>query len=50
MINEGIINYRLSLHMLEMLKERNLISDEEFNAIDMENRKSFKVLEYQGLT
>jgi hypothetical protein len=44
MINETNINYMLSLHILNILKEKNLITEEEFNAIDNENRKSFKVM------
>lgn len=36
------VQYLLSLHMLKGLKEKKLISDEEFDAIDRENRRSFK--------
>jgi len=50
MINEANINYRLSLHILNTLKKKNLITQEEFEAIDLENKKSFKALEYQVLT
>ena len=50
MINEANINYRLSLNILKGLINKNLITQEEFNAIDNENKKSFKALEYQGLT
>ncbi len=49
MINESNINYRMSLHILKMLMRGNLITEQEFNAIDNENKKSFKALEYQGL-
>ena len=41
MINENEINYLMSLHILLMLKRENLITEEEFTAIDNENRKSF---------
>jgi predicted transcriptional regulator len=41
MINESNINYRLSVNILTMLKEKNLITEDEFTAIDNENRKSF---------
>lgn len=41
MINENKINYLMSLHILLMLKRENLITEEEFTAIDNENRKSF---------
>ena len=41
MINENEINYLMSLHILLMLKRENLITEEEFTAIDSENRKSF---------
>jgi hypothetical protein len=43
-MNENIINYKLSLQILKDLKNRNLITDEEFIAIDNENKKSFKTL------
>ncbi|KJR48371.1 hypothetical protein UF75_1169 [Desulfosporosinus sp. I2] len=36
-----MINYLLSLHILLMLKRKNLITEEEFTAIDKENKKSF---------
>ena len=36
-----LINYLLSLHILQMLKRENLITEEEFTAIDHENKKSF---------
>jgi len=49
MINENKINYQISLHILKMLVRENLITEQESNAIDQENRKSFKALEYQGL-
>ena len=41
MINENEINYLISLHILLMLKRENLITEEEFTAIDNENKKSF---------
>ena len=41
MINEKKINYQMSLHILMMLKRENLITEQEFTAIDNENRKSF---------
>lgn len=42
MSNKPNVEYLLSVHILRNLKERNLISDEEFDAIDRENRRSFK--------
>jgi hypothetical protein len=50
MINENRIHYQMSLHMLKMLRSKNLITEDEFAAIDNENKKSFKALEYQALT
>ncbi len=50
MLTENTISYQLSLHILNSLKEANLISEEEFMAIDRENKKSFKAQEYQGLS
>lgn len=41
------IDYLLSLHILKELKEKNLITEEEFIAIDSENKKSFKVADNQ---
>lgn len=41
MINENEMNYLISLHILLMLKRENLITEEEFTAINNENRKSF---------
>jgi len=41
LINENEINYLISLHILLMLKRENLITEEEFTAIDNENKKSF---------
>lgn len=41
MINENKINYQLSLHILKMLMRENLITEQEFTAIDNENKKSF---------
>ena len=50
MINEANINYRLSINIIKGLMDKNLITREEFDAIDKENKKSFKCSEYQGLT
>ncbi|SFG92431.1 hypothetical protein SAMN05660649_03146 [Desulfotomaculum arcticum] len=50
MLNENLINYQLSLHILDSLRKMNLITEEEFMAIDKENKKSFKAQEYQGLS
>ena len=41
MINDNKINYQLSLQILKMLMRENLITEQEFTAIDNENRKSF---------
>jgi len=41
LINENKINYQLSLHILKMLMRENLITEQEFTAIDNENKKSF---------
>ena len=41
MINYNKINYQLSLQILKMLMRENLITEQEFTAIDNENRKSF---------
>ena len=41
------IDYLLSLHILNELKEKKLITDEEFIDIDKENKKSFKVADNQ---
>ena len=41
------IDYLLSLHILNELKEKKLITEEEFIAIDNENKKSFKVTDNQ---
>jgi len=35
------INYLMSLQILMMLRRENLITEEEFTAIDKENKKSF---------
>jgi hypothetical protein len=48
--NENKINYQLSLHILKSLRDSNLISEEEFAAIDMDNQKSFQMQEYWALT
>lgn len=50
MINENIINYQLSVHILESLKNLSLITEEEFTAIDLDNQKSFRMQEYWALT
>ena len=47
MMNELNINYKLSLNILTGLMNKNLITREEFDAIDRENQKSFKVPENQ---
>jgi hypothetical protein len=39
------INYLMSLHILLMLKRNNLITQEEFTAIDNKNKKSFLTLD-----
>ncbi|WP_345788567.1 SHOCT domain-containing protein [Desulfosporosinus lacus] len=36
-----LINYLMSLHILQMLKSKNLINEEEFTAIDNKNKRSF---------
>ena len=41
------IDYLLSLHIINELKEKKLITEEEFIAIDNENKKSFKVADNQ---
>ena len=41
------IDYLLSVHILTELKEKNLITEDEFIAIDNENKKSFKVADNQ---
>jgi transcriptional regulator CtsR len=41
MINENKINYQMSLQILKMLMRENLITEQEFTAIDNENKKSF---------
>ena len=45
MINEANINYRLSLNILKGLMNKNIITREEFDAIDIENQKSFKAFQ-----
>lgn len=42
------IDYLLSLHILRGLKDNNLISDKEFELIDLENKKSFQVIKNQA--
>jgi aspartate 1-decarboxylase len=41
MINENKINYQISLQILKMLMREKLITEQEFIAIDNENKKSF---------
>lgn len=41
------MEYLLSLHILKGLKENNLISDKEFELIDLENKRSFQVAKIQ---
>lgn len=43
MENTISIEYLCSIHLLKKLREENIISEEEYIAIDKENRKSFKV-------
>jgi hypothetical protein len=50
LINENMINYQLSVHILESLKNLSLITEEEFTAIDLDNQKSFRMQEYWALT
>ena len=38
------LDYMLSLHILKQLKAKNLISEDEFMAIDLMNKKSFNSL------
>jgi hypothetical protein len=38
------VDYMLSLHVLKELKAKNLISEDEFTAIDLLNKKSFNSL------
>lgn len=47
---KGISNmeYLLSRNILGSLKDMKLISEKEFEAIDIENKKSFQLLNYQG--
>ncbi|GAB6180362.1 hypothetical protein JCM14036_16810 [Desulfotomaculum defluvii] len=49
-MNQSTVNYQLSLHILNSLREMNLITEEEFAAIDKENQKSFQVQICQGLS
>lgn len=46
-MNENYINYLLSVNILRGLKDKNLISEDEFTALDNLNKKSFKVVENQ---
>ena len=49
MIKGTDVDYRLSLNILEALMSKKFITQEEFNAIDAENIKSFKGLEFERL-
>ena len=44
---ENNINYKLSLHILDTLKKLNLITEDEYIAIDKKNKKSFNYLDYE---
>lgn len=46
-MNENYIDYLLSVHILEDLRDKNIITEEEFIAIDKENKKCFKPKENQ---
>ena len=46
-MDENYIEYLLSKHILRGLKDKSLISEKEFDAIDNLNKKSFKVAENQ---
>lgn len=46
-MNENYMEYLLSVNILRGLKNKKLISEEEFAAIDNLNKKSFKVAENQ---
>ena len=48
MENQNHIEYLLSVHILKELKEMNLISEKELDAIDQLNKKSFQMTENQG--
>ncbi|SDL24694.1 SHOCT domain-containing protein [Natronincola ferrireducens] len=48
MVNKSV-EYLLSTHILKDLKSRNLITEEEFIAIDIENKKSFQMAKNQGI-
>jgi CRISPR/Cas system-associated protein Cas7 (RAMP superfamily) len=41
MVKGSNVEYLWSVHLLKKLREENMISDEEYAAIDRENRKSF---------
>lgn len=47
MQNNNYIDYLLSVHILNNLKETGLINEEELVAIDNENKKCFKLKENQ---
>ena len=49
MIKGTDVDYRLSLNILQTLMNKKFITQEEFNAIDAENIKSFKGLEFERL-
>jgi hypothetical protein len=46
MVIENNVEYLLSVNLLQNLREQNMISDEEYFAIDIENQKSFKTVEH----
>lgn len=43
-MGKNSVDYMLSLHVLKELKAKYLITEEEFTAIDMMNKKSFNNL------
>jgi hypothetical protein len=43
-MGKNSVDYMLSLNVLRELKAKNLISEDEFNAIDLMNKKSFNSL------
>ena len=47
MQNNNYIDYLLSVHILNNLKETGLINEEELTDIDKENKKCFKLKENQ---
>ncbi len=46
---ERTVQYLLSLNILKGLRDQNLITEEEFIAIDNENKKTFQMAKYQQL-